>query len=326
MSKFLPFAALLACFAAPFAAASETATGEFLAAQRCEAYQSFNKGTNPGSVYTVPGTKYEIHEINTSAAEWYRVYIDGTAGLRWVSAQCGTPLSMGNTDPSGGATGGTCHTADVFDNFVLASSWQPGFCEHTSAGPTKPECQAMSNGSLVMKHLTLHGLWPNKASCGIGYDTCSTKALNLSSATVSYIAPWMPNFYYSQDLGDHEWSKHGVCQTKLDDDGYFRQAVDLVKALDASPMGQYIDSHSGGKISKAQFYSTVASYFGTTKAQNNFLLTCSSGYLQEIRVTLPKDIRSTASIKDAINGVYAASRASDSSECGESISVEASGK
>jgi len=249
--------------------------------------------------------------------------------LRWVSASCGTPQSSGGGDTGGGSSGGTgdvCHTADQYDSFVLTASWQPGFCEHTSAGPTKPECQAMSDGSLVLSHLTLHGLWPNKASCGIHYDTCGTQPLQLSSSTVSYIAPWMPNFYYSQDLGDHEWAKHGTCQTAMDEDTYFRSAVDLVKALDATPMGQYIDSNIGSSISKQTFYDLASQYFGTEQVSNNFLLVCSSGYLQEIRVALPKVLRSTTNLKTAVDGYYPASRASDSSECGETIRIEASGQ
>ena len=105
-------------------------------------------------------------------------------------------------------------------------TWQPGFCEHKSGNRDKPECRDLMSGKLRIDHLTLHGLWPNNPSCGASYAYCPGPRLQLQPQTIASIQPWMPNWYYSSRFGAYQWQKHGTCQTGLDDDRYFRKAVD----------------------------------------------------------------------------------------------------
>jgi ribonuclease T2 len=64
------------------------------------------------------------------------------------------------------------------DSYVLAITWQPGFCEHAKYNGKKPECDAMNSGALEAKTLSLHGLWPNKQECGT--STAAAAASRLS--------------------------------------------------------------------------------------------------------------------------------------------------
>ena len=184
----------------------------------------------------------------------------------------------------------------------------------------------MHDGDLKVDHFTLHGLWPNKQACGIDYGSCPGPALDLDKATVDYIKPWMPNFNYGTQFGNHEWKKHGVCQTAMNDDDYFRFAVDLVKSFNDSPAGVYIRENAGGSVSRTQFYSKLANDYGSQAAANNFLLICTGDYLKEVRVALPRDFKGERSLKGVIGQDFLTARKATRGECrGERIRIEASG-
>jgi len=99
--------------------------------------------------------------------------VPGSSPLtRWVKSSCGESNFLGQSKPTtkpstpnNNKGNGSCSTAGNFDSYVLALTWQPGFCEHFSYKGKKPECDAINSGKLASTNLTLHGLWPNKKSC-----------------------------------------------------------------------------------------------------------------------------------------------------------------
>ncbi|MDR0279507.1 MAG: ribonuclease I [Paucimonas sp.] len=305
------------------ALAVDASAGTFSVAQQCEAFQSFKNKTNPGGLSVMPGQRFTIAEVNREQYQWVRVDVgNGKKNLRWVAAECGKVDGL----VISAAGSQVCRMPDQYDSHVLAVTWQPGFCEHDRGGPAKPECQAMKQGELTVNHFTLHGLWPNRQQCGIDYGKCQGPALDLDAATVDYIKPWMPNFGYGTQFGNHEWKKHGTCQTAMTDDEYFRFAVDLVKSFNDSPAGAYIRDNAGGEVSRAQFYTKLAADFGNEAVKNNVVLVCSGDYLKEVRVALPKDLKGERSIKGVIGQEFLSGRAGDRSECrGDRIRIEASG-
>lgn len=304
------------------AQAVEVTQGTFEVTTQCEAYQSFKKGSNPGSLVVQPGETYRIVEVNKQQYDWVRVQVSND--LRWVSSGCG---SVSDLLIGGRQTGSSqCSIADTYDSYVLALTWQPGFCVHNPAGGQKPECQAMKDGRLAVSNFTLHGLWPNKTPCGKRYGNCRGASLELSNSTLEYIKPWMPNFQFSTQFGNYEWKKHGVCQTALSDDDYFRLAVDLTKSFNDSTPGSYVREHVGGTISKQTFYSKLTDELGSTAAANNVLLICRGDYLEEIRIVLPQDFRGARSVREIMDGHFALRRSEDRKECrSDAISIEAAG-
>jgi ribonuclease T2 len=223
-------------------------------------------------------------------------------------------------------SGTDCRTPDLHDSYVLAITWQPGFCEHVAGGDRKPECEWMARGRLRVDHLTLHGLWPNRRACGGGYGQCGGRPLNLHRETVAYIKPWMPNFYVETDFGAYEWQKHGTCQTAMDDDTYFRRAVDAVATVDRSPAGQYLRAHIGGTISKRAFLAAVNEAAGNTRASNSVVLLCRGRYLYEIRVTLPREFKEGATLAELLGTDLPARPTTDRNECRQDqIRIEQSG-
>ena len=306
-------------------ALAESVSGTFKAVSSCDAYRSFNKGTNPGLVHTVPGFEYEAVEINDKEMSWVRIKIPKIKDpLRWVAGECGTkdfgkPVPEEEVPEQGKPA---CRKKNEYDSYVLAMSWQPAFCEYVAKPGTKPECEALEDGDLVIDHLTLHGLWPNKKGCGTRYGNCGGPKLDLEEATVSQLAPWMPNFYFEDDLGTHEWDKHGTCQP-LSDDEYFLTSMRLVKAVDESRVGSLIRSRVGSSMTVQEFFDEITEEHGEEVA-DRIALVCTKGkYLQEVRVNLPRVLPAGSDLKQLTAGAPEASNRTG--QCKETIFIESSG-
>ncbi|WP_053062395.1 ribonuclease T2 family protein [Photobacterium aquae] len=275
----------------------------FQATQACPAYQSFRKQSNPNNIHTQTGTRYQAYLLNKPDGDWVQLkFNDATPPLRWVNRSCGQLGSI-SSPPANVSTKTTnhnnkqCDVANQHDSYVLAVSWQRGFCEHSNAANNKPECKALNNNTLSIDHLTLHGLWPNRASCGIKYGYCDpNNKLSLKPSTIDAIAPWMPNFLYQQDFGAYQWKKHGACQA-LDDDSYFLLAADLVKRVDASAIGQYIKHNAGERISVKKMQTELQRQLGQDTVRRIQLSCLKKRYLQEVRISLPLDIENNSSLE-----------------------------
>ncbi len=313
-----------------YVSASEPASGTYVAVKSCDAYSSFTKGNNPGSVQTEPGAQYDIIEVNKAGQyDWLRIDIPSAEPhQRWVARECGLaniqPEQAENEDVAGGKKDKFCHTANKQDSYVLAVTWQPGFCEHVHYKGEKPECNALNDGELVIDHLTLHGLWPNRKECGTNYDSCqeqSGKPFSLREETVSRIAPWMPNFYYSTTFGKYEWEKHGTCQS-LPKDDYFNKAVSAVELVNASEIGGIIRSNIGGSFNVAAFFDKIGKKYGAQVANNMMLICTEKNFLQEIRIKLPLNFSVEKDLPMLIGGNGFGAK---SNGCGTEVRVEESG-
>lgn len=314
------FVTLLGSFCV--ATGSERASGSFTASRACDGYSSFAKGNNPGTIKTKPGAEYVVSEVNKPGNyEWVRIDIpEASPTLRWVSRECG--VAMLDTAPGperGGAA--MCSTPNKQDSYVLAMSWQAGFCEHGKHGK-KPECDALGDGSLSVNNLTLHGLWPNRRQCGQNYGNCDGAPFALSEETVSHIAPWMPNFYYETSFGQYEWNKHGKCQS-LDPDRYFKKAVAALKIVNASLVGETVLRNTGRAFASADFFQALKAKYGDKVARNVMLICSGQDYLQEIRVNLPLNFSTEQGMAELVGD--AVGFGSRTSGCGAQIRVEANG-
>jgi ribonuclease T2 len=308
-------------------AVAESVSGTFKAVSACDAYKSFSKGTNPGRIKTTPGTEYDIVEVNNKNLEWVRINIPGIKEpLRWVAGECGTKdFEDGKAVEGDDKKPVTCSTRNQFDSYVLALTWQPGFCKHYKYSGKKPECDAIKNGDLVVNHMTLHGLWPNRKACGTKYGNCDGPKMDLEEATVSQLAPWMPNFLYDdeQTFGAYEWSKHGTCQN-LSDDEYFLTALKLVKAVDGSVVGSYIKANKGKDMSVNEFFAKVKNAYGQETADRITLVCAGGKYLQEVRVNLPLNFKADSNLSVMTKGAARAEARKNGCD-GDSVHVERSG-
>ncbi len=157
-----------------------------------------------------------------------------------------------------------------FDYYLLAASWQPGFCK---SKPEKPECANLS-GTYAATHLVTHGLWPNNYDgqhpfyCGVSSDQialdtpstwCRMAAYGASSSTLSKLAYYMPGM--QSCLDKHEWYKHGSCDGR-GADVYWSQTAQLIERLGATPFNEFLRSKAGTRISRSQLLGAFNTSFG----------------------------------------------------------------
>ncbi len=321
--------ALLTAFYCGNVLASEDVSGTFKAMKECEAYNSFKKKTNPGQVTVKKGKTYKAVEVNKGKEwNWIRVAVDSAKNdLRWVSKECGKAnLHSASDNEQKKKNVNKCTTPNLYDSYVLSMTWQPGFCEHSSYQGSKPECDAMmkqNKEKLVISHLTLHGLWPNKRECGRDYANCADTKLDLKKSTVEEIDDWMPNFFFSTAFGSYEWKKHGTCQER-DDDTYFLLAKELLQRVDTSAIGTYLRDNIGETINANAYRKHIEKSLGKKVADRMQLVCSKKKYLQEIRINLPKKIVVDDDIAQMVAG--AKTFGSFTSRCAKDIYIERSGK
>lgn len=284
---------------------SAPASGDITATQTCDAYVSKNKRTNPDHTKLIVNQKYSIFEANkANNPDWFRVHItSANPPERWVAKYCGTvDVQMGGGGGESGGEGGgstnACHTPGLQDSYVLALSWQPAFCE---THRDKPECRIDDKKSYQARNFTLHGLWPNKSSCGINYgycgelhDTpgefCDYPVLPLFTDTRNDLEQIMPSAAAGSCLQRHEWYKHGTCQTAWSMDEYYDEAIDLARQFNESGIAYFISRNIGNTVTEAAFINKVDCAQGAD-AHKRIELKCNGGNLVDVYVSLPGTIQ-----------------------------------
>lgn len=292
--------------------ANVPATGDFTATKECQAYQSMRKKTNPNGIRLEIGRSYSIIELNVPAGTtWYRLRIDEAEPQeRWTYFECGTAnVTSQGQSPQGGAHGGNtqCNTAGQEDSFVFAVSWQPAFCE---GHPDKPECKVDDPEVYQARNFTLHGLWPNKQSCGTRYGFCGRykKAVRpfcnydpvpMQADTLEKLGRVMPSAAHGSCLQRHEWFKHGTCQTERNADGYYERAMQLLEEFNAGGMAKFMQDNLGQTVTTQSFFDAVDTAFDSGAHQRLKIL-CKGGMLVDIYINLPDELADDATLENLL--------------------------
>lgn len=270
--------------------ASTAVNGSFDATKTCPAYLSKNNKTNPDNLVTQPFMRYKISEINrNNHPNWLRLVFEGNAHpQRWVSADCGVAEFAAQEDS-------VCNqNPGMADSYVLALSWQPGFCQTYGYEAAKPECLTLKNGMYAASHLVLHGLWPNQDTCGTNYGYCGVQpmgnhcdypSLSLSKEVATRLNRIMPSFASGSCLERHEWYKHGSCQI-LSEDAYFSLAARLTEEADLTNLGMYLHQNVGERVTRKNLEDAVRRSFGNTSVDKVYL-GCKNGILVDVLIQLP---------------------------------------
>ena len=106
----------------------------------------------------------------------------------------------------------------------MALTVHPAFCADGHA--RQPECRAGGHRPLV-----IHGLWPERNEPRTYPHDCPAPPLDLDAALALELADFMPGM--ADGLHEHEWREHGGC-SGLDDDEYYRHALELARGVDAA--------------------------------------------------------------------------------------------
>ena len=280
--------------------------GLFTANQVCSLYQSKNKKTNPDDLQTQAGQNYQVKEYlgKLNTPDWLRVKTDANQSkLRWVSAECGSFKAnkynskqdtwQSHKNPS------KCNSPNEYDGFVLALSWQNTFCEFNQR---KRECRGLINNPELSANseFSLHGLWPNKTSCGKKYGFCSNvtqksrsfcdyPALSLSNSVRQKLNGNMPSAQFGTCLQRHEYWKHGACMTDSAN-RYFEVSLGLVEQFNASEFVKgFIKPQIGHQVNRQDFIGAFEKSFGKN-SQHKLTLICQRGILKEVQLSLSKQV------------------------------------
>ena len=190
-----------------------------------------------------------------------------------------------------------------FDRYVLALSWQTGFCQSMQdRNRSEPEeCRLQQEPDNKADFLTVHGLWPGlpKSIAARGVDErrwmrfgCATRPVpnmaetGLSLEMANKLNGVMPGSGGNSCLERYEYAKHGVC-FGFDPDSYFGTMVRLNGEIKQSPLGHFLASHYGQTVSRDDFNAAVAEAYGNQNVKA-FKLTCNGNpaYLTEMQISI----------------------------------------
>lgn len=153
-------------------------------------------------------------------------------------------------------------------NYVLAFSWQPAFCE---TAPRKRECKTQTKKRFDATHFTLHGLWPQPGSniyCGVSdAEIALDKKGRWRQLDVERISQslWdqlkivMPGTMSS--LHKHEWVKHGTCYDKSIEK-YYEDSLWLMEKINTSKLQSFFQNNIGNEVSGDEIRPEFEKSFG----------------------------------------------------------------
>ncbi len=200
-----------------------------------------------------------------------------------------------------------------FDSYVLALSWQSGFCQSMSERYRKipTECRHQSVPRDKTQLLTVHGLWPglpaSVASRGVdekrwmrfGCATrpvpnfpeargqkCSLPAANLSNNIAQQLGKVMPAAGGGSCLERYEYAKHGAC-FGFDPNAWFGTMVRLNQEVRQSLLGAFLAEHYGKTVTRKDLNNAVAQSWGKENVKA-VRLSChgNPSYLTEVQLVL----------------------------------------
>ncbi len=240
-------------------------SGYFIARSECPAYQSIRRQTNPGEITTKVNLAYDLVAKNKPSATHYLIKMDAVPNRRWVAVSCGehvVPVD-GSTTPVEPPTGSTG------ERYILAVSWQPGFCE---TRPSKPECESQTESRFDASNFTLHGLWPQPRTniyCNVAPDVVAIDknskwgdlpALVLEGGTRTELNKVMPGS--QSNLHRHEWIKHGTCYNGEPAEEYYKDSIKLMSELNGSAVRNLFANNIGEEITSTQIREAFDDHFG----------------------------------------------------------------
>ncbi|WP_436100776.1 ribonuclease T2 [Pararhizobium sp. LjRoot238] len=150
--------------------------------------------------------------------------------------------------------------------YILAVSWQPGFCEMR---PKRKECAGQTAERYDATHFSLHGLWPMKKSyCGVAADIrardkkgdwLELPQLAMAEETAAKLSIAMPGT--QSGLDRHQWLRSGTCQSGTAQD-YFAVQLRLLDELNGSAVRSLFADRLGQEVTEDEIKQAFDTSFG----------------------------------------------------------------
>jgi len=276
--------------------------GYFIALSECAANRRL-ESENPGNVRLERLRAYEVIARNSTPGTHYQVRVPGAprTDRRWVPMSCGSYAPQealvtagGAPPPDGGGPPPRPGLPRDGIEYVLAASWQPGFCA-TSAGRNKAECVSQTPDRFDATHFSIHGLWPDDLDdaaifpcyCDRGAPVSCRGSqprdtgIDLPPDLLEELTVVMPGVQSGLHL--HEWPKHGSCyeddktgaDAGADPEEYFTETMRLLEQLNASPVQALFEENIGEVLSRDEVEAAFEEAFGAGAAER-VLIRCSN--------------------------------------------------
>lgn len=162
----------------------------------------------------------------------------------------------------------------IFDHWILALSWSPGWCAAEGAARGSPQCDSDRRLGWI-----LHGLWPQYET---GWPSeCPTGAAPPSAA----LAREMSAIMGTTGLVHHEWRRHGTC-SGLSARAYFdrsRAAYDSIARPRALRSGDRPDRLPARAIEDAFLEANPG------LEPDMITITCKAARIREARICLHRE-------------------------------------
>ncbi len=307
---FLSVCTVVVSVSAP-ATAFEPMRGCVIAERACPAPSSLRRQSNPGGIALEVGRTYELLGANQVEATHLRIRIPSADPRdRWIEVSCGRTVEDCDVRSDGAGEPLPAPPAKAsFDDNVLAASWQPAFCEtHRQT----PECASQTENRHDASHFALHGLWPqpqSNAYCGVGQADRSIDGwgrwdlldpVELTPETRAALDEVMPGT--RSFLDRHEWVKHGVCYSETGEE-YYREAIRLVRELNASAVRSLFASNIGEQITLEDVRGAFDQAFGQG-AGDRVTMECrrqaGRQLIVELKINLVGEIDETTRLADLL--------------------------
>ena len=186
-----------------------------------------------------------------------------------------------------------------FDRYVLALSWQTGFCQSmVERNRNEPdECRLQKESENKADFLTVHGLWPGlpKSIAARGVDERRWMRFGCATRPI----PNMPEAKASRKCAAAETGLSLSGAAKLNEvmpgaggnsDAYFGTMVRMNQEMKNSAVGQFLAANYGKAVSRRDFDNAIAKSWGKENIKA-FKLTCNGNpaYLTEMQISLKAD-------------------------------------
>lgn len=166
-------------------------------------------------------------------------------------------------------------TAGDFDYYVMSLSWSPNWCALEGDGRDSPQCDESEDFGWV-----LHGLWPQYET---GWpDYCRTTI----PAPTRRQTEAMADIMGTSGLAWYQWNKHGVC-SGLNSTDYYALAREAYEALTIPQAFRKLERQVSLPASLIE-----EAFMDQNDGldANEITVTCMSGYIQEVRICMTKDL------------------------------------
>lgn len=204
-----------------------------------------------------------------------------------------------------------------FSHYILALSWQTGFCQSQFDRYNKESkiCKKQQDSVDKRSYITVHGLWPSlpESIAAQGVDEkrwirygcsarplpdmppvhasnkCNAPVTGISLEVASKLADVMPAAGGDSCLERYEYAKHGVC-FGFNSNDYFDTMVRLSNEVKQHSLGNFIQQHYGQVVTREAFNRAVKESWGDD-AVKAIKLNChgNPAYLTDIHIAVRAD-------------------------------------